>query len=213
MNQHYFSATEAPRDDELRLLQLNTRGHHLQMWVSDQVFSTTRLDPGTRELLRAMPSPPTTGNILDIGCGWGPLAICMALESPQAQVWAVDVNPRALALTRRNTQSNNCDNVRAGEANATLQLVREEGIKFDRIVSNPPVRIGKKAVRELLNAWLSLLSPTGDAWLVMSKNLGGDSLIHWLREQGFAAEKAASRKGFRIIHISWPETGAPSIPQ
>lgn len=199
MNDHYFTDSPAATDDELRLLRVHARARDLQMWVSDNVFSSSRLDPGTAQLLRALPEMPKSGTFLDLGCGWGPIAVSLALESPAASVWAVDVNPRALQLTETNAQMNGAGNVRCEEEGFAYSHAVEHSVRFDRIVSNPPVRIGKKAVRELLSKWLKLLAPGGEAWLVMSKNLGGDPLITWLGEQGYTAVKVASRKGFRII--------------
>lgn len=202
MSEHYFSDSAPAGADELRLLEIAARGHDLQMWVSDRVFSTSRLDLGTAQLLKTVPELPQSGRILDLGCGWGPVAVSSGLESPGAEVWAVDVNPRAMALTARNAEINGATNVWVSPAPEALQKAQAEGLFFDVILSNPPVRIGKPELHKMLAAWLSLLSPSGVAWLVMSKNLGGDSLIAWLNAQGYVASKFSSKKGFRIIHVA-----------
>ena len=178
---------------------MSVRGHDLQMWVTDRVFSTSKLDAGTAELLRAMPELPDSGTFLDLGCGWGPLAVAAAVESPRAKIWAVDVNPRALALTAHNAVVNNAPNVTVLPSAEALEIARNERITFDRIISNPPVRVGKAKLHQMLLDWLDLLSPQGQAWLVMGKNLGADSLIKWLDAEGYHARKVASRKGYRII--------------
>ncbi|MFT0761693.1 methyltransferase [Actinomyces sp. F1_1611] len=202
MTEHYYSEAPLPTEDELRLLPVSVRGRDLRMWVSSHVFSTGRLDPGTRELLRALPELPAEGTFLDLGCGWGPVAVTAALESPAAKVWAVDVNPRALELTRRNARENGAENVHAALADEAWK--QSTDVRFDRILSNPPVRIGKAAVQELVDRWLSRLAPTGEAWLVMGKNLGGDSLLKWLQGRGYEAVKHSSRKGYRIIRVVGP---------
>ena len=125
----------------------------------------------------------------------------MALESPEASVWAVDVNSRAVALTARNASLNEADNVQALHAEEALKIVAAQRVTFDVIWSNPPSRIGKKALHELLTTWLSLLSHDGVAYLVVQKNLGADSLTSWLCDQGFPSEKIASKKGYRIIEV------------
>ncbi len=202
MTEHYFSTDHGPEPAEKRLLRIDVRGRDLQMWVSDRVFSTTRLDPGTKELLKVLPSPPEQGTFLDLGCGWGPVAVSLALERPEASVWAVDVNQRALTLTLQNAETNGAPNVRVMDAAQALEEARSTGKRFDLIVSNPPVRIGKSAMHDMLSAWLELLRSGGEAWLVIGKNLGGDSLLKWLISEGFAAEKVASRKGYRIIRVA-----------
>ena len=125
----------------------------------------------------------------------------MSLESPNATVWAVDVNSRAVDLTQRNAQSNGASRVRALKAEEALASSQKSDTRFDVIWSNPPVRIGKDAMHEMLLAWLGRLAPTGVAYLVVQRNLGADSLITWLNGQGFQASKFASKKGFRIIEV------------
>lgn len=201
VTQHYFSSASEAGPDEMRLVEVPFRGSHLQMWVSRQVFSSTRLDPGTKQLLQALPHLPPSGTFLDLGCGWGAIAVAVAKASPAATVWAVDVNPRAVSLTARNAQINDAPNVRAMAAEEALELVEAKGVSFDVIVSNPPIRIGKAALHALLDTWLAKLAPTGSAWLVVSKNLGADSLIRWLGGRGYRARKHSSRKSFRIIQV------------
>lgn len=202
VSEHYFSSSTVAEPTDVQLLQFSARGHDLQMWVSDRVFSNSRLDAGTRELLLAVPPMPTSGRFLDIGCGWGPVAVSTALESPGAEVWAIDVNPRALALTARNAEVNQAANVTTLPAAEALERCQREGLRFDVILSNPPVRIGKAALREMTLNWLGLLAEGGEAWLVMGKNLGADSFITWLNAQGYVARKHSSRKGYRIIRVT-----------
>lgn len=204
-SQQYFSDIAPASDDELNRLAFNARGHDFEMWVSDQVFSTSRLDLGTRQLLAQAPELPQTGTFLDLGCGWGPVAITMAVEAPDATVWAVDVNSRALALTSKNAELNEVDDqLKILPADEALKAAQESGTRFDVIWSNPPVRIGKTAMHTMLKSWLSLLASDGHAYLVVQKNLGADSLIGWLNDQGFPSRKIASKKGFRIIEVDSP---------
>lgn len=202
MDDQYFTDQAPAGTDELRTLHLGVRGLDLEMRVSDRVFSGSRLDLGTRQLLAEAPAVPTSGTLLDLGCGWGPLAVVMAAESGDARVWAVDVNSRALDLARRNAVANGVgDRMEVAHAGEALERARRDGVRFDLIWSNPPVRIGKDAMHTMLTDWLSLLSEDGVAHLVVQRNLGADSLITWLNSEGFPAAKTASKKGYRIIEV------------
>lgn len=200
MTKHYFSNSPEATVGELRPLTLDVRGVHLDMVVSDAVFSSHKLDLGTKALLLEAPEPPETGTFLDLGCGWGPIGVTLGKLSPKATIWAVDVNQRALDLTRKNAVCNHVK-IRTELADKAFEKASNDGIKFDLIWSNPPIRIGKPALQEMLTKWLGLLSDEGEAWLVVARNLGADSLIKWLNEQGWQAEKAHSKKGYRIIRV------------
>jgi 16S rRNA (guanine1207-N2)-methyltransferase len=160
------------------------------------VFSADRIDPGTVELLRAAPAPPATGDLLDLGCGYGPIAVTLAKLAPGATVWAVDTNRRAVALTGENGARLGLRNVRA----VTPEEVRPD-VSFAAIWSNPPIRVGKEVLHQLLLDWLGRLTPDGRAYLVVHKHLGGDSLAVWLGGEGHATTKLASRKGYRILEV------------
>jgi 16S rRNA (guanine1207-N2)-methyltransferase len=160
------------------------------------VFSGDRIDPGTVELLRAVPPPPPAGDLLDLGCGYGPIAVAMAKRAPGATVWAVDSNRRAVALTGENASRLGLGNVRA----ITPEEMRPD-VRFAAIWSNPPIRVGKEALHGLLLEWLTRLAPDGRAHLVVHKHLGGDSLAAWLTCEGHATTKLASRKGYRLLEV------------
>ena len=100
MAEQYFSAEPASKDVR-RTLNVTLRGHEATAQVSNGVFSGSRVDLGTSVLLKHAPEPPLTGDFLDLGCGWGPIALTLAFESPEANVWAVDVNERAWTSVRR----------------------------------------------------------------------------------------------------------------
>jgi 16S rRNA (guanine1207-N2)-methyltransferase len=180
-------------------------GLHLELETDAGVFSAGRLDPGTRVLLDTAPAPPPAGNLLDLGCGYGPLALVLATRSPAASVWAVDVNQRALGLCAANA-------ARAGLAN--VRCITPGGPELpgplDVIWSNPPLRIGKQALHELLTGWLARLVPGGRAYLVVQRHLGSDSLHRWLEEAGWPVSRLASRSGYRVLEVSAapPDTAA-----
>ncbi|WP_286217984.1 class I SAM-dependent methyltransferase [Paraoerskovia sediminicola] len=145
-------------------------------------------------------SDPAAGgqNFLDLGCGWGPVALTMALERPTATVWAVDVNERSLDLTRRNAASLGATGVRAVRPDDV-----PDDVRFDAIWSNPPIRVGKEALHAMLELWLPRLAPDGVAHLVVQRNLGADSLARWMDEHldGLASSRSASAKGFRVLEV------------
>lgn len=160
------------------------------------VFSHGHLDNGTSLLLKEGPALPSHGVFLDLGCGAGPIAIAMALRSPTATVWAIDVNERARSLTTTNAERNNAPNVRVAAPDEVPPEVR-----FDEIWSNPPIRVGKTALHLLLTEWLGRLTPNGRMVLVVQKHLGADSLQSWLNQQGVQTERIASRSGFRVLTV------------
>lgn len=195
MVEHYFTAEPASAD-ERSTLTVELAGREITAHTAPGVFSAGRLDLGTRVLLRSVPSPPATGDLLDLGCGWGPIALTLALESPGATVWAVDVNRRALDLLRRTAADLGLRNLRVVEPDEV-----PDDVTFAAIWSNPPIRVGKDALHAMLTRWLGRLEPDGQAWLVVQRTLGADSLADWLRGQGLATTKAASAKGFRVLRV------------
>lgn len=195
--QHYFDASPAAAHRP-GLVRVVLPDVYLDLATDSGVFSPGRLDPGTRFLLESAPRPPATGNLLDVGCGYGPIALTLASRSPGSVVWALDVNERALDLCARNAASAGLPNVRCVKPGAA-----ELPDRFDGIWSNPPIRIGKAALHDLLLTWLGRLAPDASAHLVVGRNLGADSLQAWLREQGWSVARAAARSGYRLLQIDY----------
>jgi len=173
-----------------------------ELVVDRGVFSSGGIDPGTLELLRSgaggEPGGQRAGQaLLDLGCGYGPIAVTLAHRYPGATVWAVEVNTRALELTAVNAARH--------ELSTRVRPVTPEqvpgDVSFAGIWSNPPIRIGKDALHELLRTWLPRLTPDGSAWLVVHKHLGGDSLASWLDREGWQVRRTGSRKGYRLLEI------------
>ena len=196
VNEHYFSA-EPESELKLRTIHATIAGRAVELQTANGVFSPERIDTGTRVLLSSVPAPPPGGNLLDLGCGWGPIALTLAAESPHATVWAVDVNERSLDLVRRNAESMGLTNV-----NAVLPQDVPDDVRFMTIWSNPPIRVGKNELHAMLEQWMPRLEPGADAWLVVQKNLGSDSLHRWM-DDTFAASlsvtRAATNKGYRVL--------------
>ncbi len=195
---HYFSAVPASAEN-LRTVRVSLDGRDLEVTTAGGVFSPDRLDSGTAVLLANTPPPPPGGNLLDLGCGWGPISLSLALQSPHATVWAVDVNERALDLVRRNAESLGLPNI-----NAVTPDGVPEDIEFRTIRSNPPIRVGKNELHSLLERWIPRLDERSDAWLVVQRNLGSDSLQRWLAatfDHGYSVHRAATGRGYRVLRV------------
>ncbi|WP_438856365.1 class I SAM-dependent methyltransferase [Agromyces sp. M3QZ16-3] len=197
--EHYFSSKPADRA-ALRTVPVRLAGREVEVQTAGGVFSPDHVDLGTRVLLDEVPAAPAEGHLLDLGAGWGPIALTLGLGSPAATVWAVDVNERALDLVRRNAQRLGLENV-----NAAMPDDVPDDVRFGVIWSNPPIRIGKAELHALLLRWLPRLEVGASAWLVVQKNLGADSLQRWLDEQfagGWTVERAGTSKGFRVLTVT-----------
>ncbi len=194
---HYFVTPEGP--ENRRQVTATIWGRPYAFTTADGVFSGDRLDPGTAVLLRTCEPPvlPAGARLLDLGCGFGPIAVALAAECPSAHIDAVDVNARAVELTRLNA-------VAAGvgdQVEACHPASIEPDRRYDQIWSNPPIRIGKAALHDLLTTWLARLAPGGHANLVVAKYLGADSLQSWLIDTGWTCDRLASAKGYRVLQV------------
>ena len=196
--EHYFS--ELPESEvKYRTIEASLGGRTYELTTSNGIFSPERIDAGTRVLLANTPPAPPGGNILDLGTGWGPIALSLALDSPHATVWAVDVNERALELVRRNADALGLENI-----NAVTPADVPADIRFTTIRSNPPIRVGKEELHGMMATWLPRLDSESDAWLVVQKNLGSDSLQRWLDgmlSSDFSVSRAATNKGYRVLRV------------
>lgn len=196
VTEHYFSSSP---ESEANLRKFHARlvGQVYELTTAGGIFSPERIDAGTEVLLSHIPAPPPGGHLLDLGTGWGPIALSLAIHSPRATVWAVDVNERALDLVRRNAQALGLSNV-----NAVLPDDVPDDVRFMTIWSNPPIRVGKNELHGLLERWLPRLEPGTDGWLVVQRNLGSDSLHRWLQAtfpDEFTFTRAATSKGYRVL--------------
>ena len=192
---HYFSAEPAApaRRGEI---EFTVAGRGYRLAVASGVFSAGRLDPGTAVLLRkaGLPDASATGTFLDLGCGYGPIARVLATEAPQAEIYAVDVNARARELTAENTKDLRVRVFAPDDVPADVE--------FQQIWSNPPTHVGKAELHGLMERWLPRLAPDGVAWLVINRNLGGDSLHTWLTGLGWQVQRVASQRGFRVLRVT-----------
>lgn len=196
---HYFaSSPEGPL--VTREITVNLNGNKNQVLTAGGIFSPEHIDQGTQVLLTHIEAANPTGTFLDIGCGWGPIALALALHSPKAKIYAIDVNERSLQLTQLNADKLGITNIIVCKPEDV-----PEKILFDEIWSNPPIRVGKKVLHEILNLWIKKLAKGGTARLVVQKNLGSDSLHKWLLEEfspDFESTRIDSSKTFRVLKVS-----------
>ena len=193
-----------------RQVELSLPDCDLRLATDSGVFSADQVDAGTRLLLQEAPWPTSAMRHLgDIGCGYGPIAVTLARRAPEAEIWAVDVNERAVALCAENAGTTGASRVHpvvvepdgAPVGGHPDDLIALPEIRFDALWSNPPIRIGKPALHALLTTWLDRLNSDGRAWLVVQRHLGADSLADWLRSQGWATDRLLSRSGYRILEV------------
>jgi 16S rRNA G1207 methylase RsmC len=193
--EHYFSAQPAVASHP-RMVSVRLSDQNLELETDRGVFSGAGLDPGTAVLLQGIPPPPAGAVLLDLGCGNGVIAIATARRAPSARVIAVDVNERALGLARTNALANHAGNV---------EVCRPEEVdgdlRFAAVYSNPPIRIGREPLLELLTAWLARLEPDGRGYLVVQRHLGADSLGERLRGRGFEVDRLGSKRGYRLLCV------------
>jgi 16S rRNA G1207 methylase RsmC len=195
---HYFSQ-EPSSPLKPKTIQIPVAGELVDVTTASGTFSPTQLDFGTEVLIEQMDLAPDSGDLLDLGCGWGPIALNLAKLRPNTKVWAVDVNTRSVELTQANAKNLGISNI-----TALLPDQVPEDLRFSGIWSNPPIRIGKKELHELLLLWLPRLETGGEAYLVVQKNLGSDSLQKWLTEElasGFEVSRYTSIKTYRVLKI------------
>lgn len=195
---HYFSPAPGTQL-KLRQITVQLAGQEREVTTANAVFSPDHIDTGTQVLLNNTPAPPPGGDFLDLGCGWGPISLHLAIASPHATVWAVDVNERALDLVRMNADRLGLPNI-----NAVLPEDVPADLAFRTIWSNPPIRVGKNELHNLLSTWLPRLEPASDAWLVVQRNLGSDSLHRWLQGElpdEFSVSRSGTSKGFRVLRV------------
>lgn len=188
-----------PSDDALfprTAVKLSLPDIDLELQSEAGLFSHRSIDTGTYVLLRYGPAPPESGDLLDLGCGYGAIALVLGTRSAGARVWGIDVDARAVDIAQENV-------VRTGLTNVVICMPRAvpSDVRFSAIYSNPPTRIGKTAFRSLLSHWLGKLSPTGSAYLVIKKEAGADAVAQWLSDNGYRADRLAAKQGYRLVHV------------
>lgn len=188
---HYFENDENLKSkEELKKVKINNQ--EFTFLTDNGVFSKKGLDFGTRSLLETIDIENISGKILDFGCGYGPIGIYIA-KMTGGEVHMIDVNRRSLELARKNAYLNHA-NVNIYESNIYSNILD----KFDYIISNPPIRVGKKVLYQILFEAKDHLNKNGKLWIVINKNQGAKSLVKDL-EKEYKVEIKNKNKGFYII--------------
>jgi len=190
--EHYYS--ENPKSKS-RIFHINYNIKDLELnFIADTgVFSKTRVDYGTDILIKSL--PPLHGKILDLGCGYGPIGISLAKLNPSCQITMVDINNRAVELSRQNIQQNNVENAIVLQSDGFEKV---DGL-FNAIVSNPPIRAGKKVIYPLFEHSIDYLDKDGALYLVIQKKQGAKSTLEKLTEIYGNCEVINKKGGYWIL--------------
>lgn len=196
--EHYFSV-DPSANRRISKVEFEVCGQQFSLSASSGTFSSTALDTGTRVLLKHCELFPDSGNVLDLGCGWGPISVSIAKIQPETTLWALDVNQRSLEQTKINAKALGLSNV-----NPVLAEQLPKDIKFSAIWSNPPIRVGKKVLHDLMRTYLPKLVPGGKAYLVVQKHLGAESFQKWLSEEfpAMSVTRLSTDKTYRVIEVT-----------
>ena len=197
--EHYFS-NEPVGEFRPKSIEVTLAGKKISVQTAGGIFSPDHVDTGTLVLLELLDEAPKIGNILDIGCGWGPIALSLAINNPHATVWAVDVNERALQLTRMNAEKLGLSNIKVCKPEEV-----PTDLEFSGIWSNPPIRVGKDVLHQILKTWLPRLASGAEGYLVVQKNLGADSLLRWLQDvmpKKLTSVRVDTSKQFRVLRVT-----------
>ncbi|MBC1358872.1 class I SAM-dependent methyltransferase [Listeria booriae] len=193
-NKHYYTKN-SDLDHNRKTWSFELRGSSIQFISDAGVFSKTTVDFGSRLLIESFEATSPDGKFLDVGCGYGPIGLAFAKSYPEAQVDMVDVNDRALELSAENAKKNGLENVRVFESSVYDAVV---DCDYTDIISNPPIRAGKKIVHEILSGSFKHLQTGGSLWIVIQKKQGGPSAAAKMEEVFGNVEVVAKDKGYFI---------------
>jgi 16S rRNA (guanine1207-N2)-methyltransferase len=185
------------------LIRQRLRGFDLEFWTDAGVFSKGGIDFGSKLLIETM-QIPVDARVLDLGCGYGPIGITAAKLAHQGSVLMVDINERAVELSRKNLIQNSVKNAEVRVSN--LFDAVEEQERFDRILTNPPIRAGKAVVHQIFADSVYRLKPEGELWVVIQKKQGAPSARKKLEELFENVEDSAKDAGYRIFTCKRPKT-------
>lgn len=175
-------------------------GNKLTFNTNNGVFSKDRVDFGTNVLLNSLPDLSDAKYILDMGCGYGIIGLSLAKGYPNITVDLVDVNLSCIELSGENAKRNHINNVKFYESNIYDYYEKNHlEYRYDVIISNPPIRAGKKVVHDIALEAFDLLSDNGRVFFVIQKKQGAESLFKAMKEKYGNAEIINKQKGYFII--------------
>ena len=195
MTEHYYSRTQNVESDP-QYWDYSLRNNLFRFKTDNGVFSKKEVDFGSRLLIESFIMPATEGLVLDVGCGYGPIGLSVAKDNPNRMIHMVDVNERALRLAKENAELNRITNVQIYESDRLL-AVKENG--FAAILTNPPIRAGKKTVHDIFEQSAHHLVPGGELWVVIQKKQGAPSALEKVKTIFSDVEIVNKSKGYFII--------------
>jgi len=196
MSEHYFSKQPQVKS-ERTTWQTNLRGHHFSFTTDYGVFSREKVDDGSRLLIESFAEPKITGNILDLGCGYGPVGLAVAKTFPRRQVVMADINERAVSLAQHNVKQNQVTNAKVIVSDRFSTITDT----FAAILLNPPIRAGKTVVYSLFTESYDALKKGGELWVVIQKKQGAPSAAKKLEELFGNIKLMTRKKGYHIYKM------------
>ena len=195
MSEHYYS-NKPQTESKPRQWKFTLLGSVFTFETDAGVFSKSEVDFGSRVLIDAFEIPEATGDILDVGCGYGPIGLSIAKAHPERFVHMMDINTRAIALAQKNAQLNGIQNVRIFESDG---LATVGDVKAAAILTNPPIRAGKETIFRFYNESYEKLVEAGELWVVIQKKQGAPSTVSYLEEMFSQVDIVEKKKGYWII--------------
>lgn len=195
LSEHYYSRTQKV-ESEPKYWDFTLRNVLFRFKTDNGVFSKKEVDFGSRLLIEAFVLPNVEGPVLDVGCGYGPIGLSIAKNYPERIVHMIDVNERAIELALENARQNAVDNVEIYESDTLINVKQSN---FAAILTNPPIRAGKKTVHDIFEQSYKHLVTQGELWVVIQKKQGAPSAIEKLKELFTTVDTIDKSKGYFII--------------
>jgi 16S rRNA (guanine1207-N2)-methyltransferase len=195
LTEHYYSRIQKVESDP-KYWDYTLRNASFRFKTDNGVFSKKEVDFGSRLLIESFEMPSLEGPVLDVGCGYGPIGLAIAKGNLERTIHMIDVNERAIDLAKENAELNRIQNVAIYESDRLLNV---EEKKFVAILTNPPIRAGKKTVHDIFEQSYDHLVSQGELWVVIQKKQGAPSAIEKLNEMFSAVETIDKSKGYFII--------------
>jgi 16S rRNA (guanine1207-N2)-methyltransferase len=195
LSEHYYSRTQNVESDP-KFWDFTLKNNHFRFKTDNGVFSKREVDFGSRLLIESFEMPNTEGLILDVGCGYGPIGLSIAKYYHDRMIHMVDVNERAIELAKENAEHNRIQNVKVYESDRLLNVKENT---FAAILTNPPIRAGKKTVHDIFEQSFEHLTSQGELWVVIQKKQGAPSAIEKLNNLFNHVETIDKSRGYFVI--------------
>lgn len=195
MSDHYYSK-QPQSETKTSLISCRLKNHDFTFMAGSGVFSKKGIDFGSRLLIETFTAPKVAGDFLDLGCGYGPIGIAIATFYDERHVFMADINERAVHLAKQNAQRHNVSNVSIFQSDGFEHIQNQS---FAAILTNPPIRAGKKVIQAFFEQSVTYLVDGGELWVVVQKKQGAPSVITFLSTLFTEVEVVEKKKGYYII--------------